>query len=158
MKTTDTPQHPNGGIYNYFQGATINNLVINGNMNKNGTDNVNAHENTAQQDNIRPEQIAQAINLCKDMIWGNAAYSVAYCVCRDVYALGTNATAFERMLREQGFQLPEGTINASMSRNVYMRMNIDRWEDNGAMKRVLKLRDALREKMAELTVEEVESA
>ena len=35
-----------GGIVNYFQGATINNLVINGNMTKSGTENFN----TAQPD------------------------------------------------------------------------------------------------------------
>lgn len=37
MEPTETPQQ-RGGIYNYFQGATINNLVINGNMTKSGTE------------------------------------------------------------------------------------------------------------------------
>jgi len=37
-----------GGIVNYFQGATINNLVINGNMTKSGTENFN----TAQPDSM----------------------------------------------------------------------------------------------------------
>lgn len=36
------------GIVNYFQGATINNLVINGNMTKSGTENFN----TAQPDSM----------------------------------------------------------------------------------------------------------
>lgn len=46
METTETPQHQHGGIVNYFQGATIHNLVINGNMTKNGTEN---YEKDAQQ-------------------------------------------------------------------------------------------------------------
>ena len=35
METAEKPQQK-GGIINYFQGATINNLVINGNMVKSG--------------------------------------------------------------------------------------------------------------------------
>ena len=34
METTEETSHRQGGIYNYFEGATIHNLVINGNMSK----------------------------------------------------------------------------------------------------------------------------
>ena len=55
-----------GGIVNYFQGATIHNLVINGNMTKNGTENYGRveKEDEPQQDSakkITGEQLAQVI-------------------------------------------------------------------------------------------------
>lgn len=60
METEETPHHHHGGIYNYFQGATIHNLVINGNMNKNGNDNY--HEGHCQEKhNYNDEQVATAL-------------------------------------------------------------------------------------------------
>lgn len=63
MELTESPagQH-SGGIFNYFQGATIHNLVINGNMSRSGTEYYHAAsttENTKQD--YTDEQIAQAI-------------------------------------------------------------------------------------------------
>ena len=34
METTEETSHRRGGTYYYFEGATIHNLVINGNMSK----------------------------------------------------------------------------------------------------------------------------
>lgn len=59
METTETPQH-SGGIYNYFQGATINNLVINGNMTKTGTESYNSSTAT-EKPRYTDSQIAQAL-------------------------------------------------------------------------------------------------
>ena len=51
-----------GGIYNFFQGATINNIVINGNMTKSGTENYhNGHGEKAENQKFTDEQIARAI-------------------------------------------------------------------------------------------------
>ena len=36
METTEETSHRRGGTYYYFEGATIHNLVINGNMSKTG--------------------------------------------------------------------------------------------------------------------------
>jgi hypothetical protein len=63
MELTDSPagQH-SGGIFNYFQGATIHNLVINGNMSRSGTEHYHAAsttENTKQD--YTDEKIARAI-------------------------------------------------------------------------------------------------
>lgn len=55
MELTDTPSHSGGGIYNYFQGATINHFVIN-----NGTYNDN-RGNKNQTENYSDAQIARAI-------------------------------------------------------------------------------------------------
>ena len=60
MESEETPHHHHGGIYNYFQGATIHNLVINGNMNKNGND-YYQEEHCQEKHKYNDEQIAQAI-------------------------------------------------------------------------------------------------
>jgi len=59
MQSTETPQQL-GGIVNYFQGATIHNIVINGNMTRQGQEYYRSQESqhpAAHSD----EQIAQAI-------------------------------------------------------------------------------------------------
>lgn len=129
-----------GGIINYFQGATIHNLVINGNMTKQGQEYYN--EEGGRKTGVTPHVVTAALNRCSDYLWGNAAYTVAYCVCRDEYEGWTdNASDFERKLRERGIDVPEGTINAALSRNPFMKKKIEKWGDAGAMERVLRLRD-----------------
>lgn len=59
METLEKPQQ-HGGIYNYFSGATINNLVINGNMTKNGPENYNS--NQEKKNTYSDTQIAQALS------------------------------------------------------------------------------------------------
>ncbi len=93
------------------------------------------------------ERLAKALKECKPFIWGNAAYSIPFCVCRDLYHLANNASLFERMLAEAGIEIPDGTINAAMSRNPWMKLHIEKWEQQGAMERVLKLRDKFIQEM-----------
>lgn len=59
MEQEEKPQH-SGGIYNYFQGATIHNMVINGNMTRNGTENYYGQPQQAQHQ-YSDEQVAQAL-------------------------------------------------------------------------------------------------
>ncbi len=54
----ETSQHF-GGIYNYFEGATINNLVINGTMNKNGTEHYYGGE--VRRKTYSDSQVARAL-------------------------------------------------------------------------------------------------
>ena len=60
METKEQPQR-HGGIYNYFEGATINNLVINGNMKKSGTENYYGGNNERRK-TYSDRQIAQALS------------------------------------------------------------------------------------------------
>jgi hypothetical protein len=96
---------------------------------------------------VEPDQIMKALMLCKAYIWGNAAYTVAFCVIRDDYNNAESVSSFERMLNERGIVLPEGTLNAAISRNPWMRYNVDKWEENGAMERAIKMRDFFRQQM-----------
>lgn len=155
METTEqTKRH--GGIYNYFQGATINNLVINGNMTKSAPDHFH-NASSKSQNSVSGEQVVKALSLCKAYIWGNAAYSVIFCVCRDIYHMENNTSSFERMLNDCGIELPLGTINNAMSRNPWMKYHIDRWEENGVKERVLKLRDEFRTKIGALETSSIDN-
>ena len=60
MEQEEKPQH-SGGIYNYFQGVTIHNMVINGNMTRNGTENYYGQEQQAQHQ-YADQKIADAIS------------------------------------------------------------------------------------------------
>ena len=95
----------------------------------------------SEQRPVSSEQVGMALKQCGAYIWGHAAYSIAFCVCRDVYHMGDNASLFERIMAGEGIMMPEGTINSAMSRNPWMKYHIDRWEEQGVMERVLKLRD-----------------
>ena len=59
MESLQKPQK-HGGIYNYFEGATIHNLVINGNMNKSGTEHY--HSSESRRATYSDDQIALALS------------------------------------------------------------------------------------------------
>ena len=134
-----------GIIINNFPGATIHNLVINGNMVKQGPDQYNSNDEGSKR--VNAEQLFTALKQCKAFIWAHAAYSIPFCVCRDVYHLENNASNFERMLAEGGIVIPAGTINTAMSRSPWMKFHVDKWEEKGVRERVLKLRDEFRQQM-----------
>ena len=61
MEALEETLHHSGGIHNYFQGATIHNLVINGNMNKSGSEHYYGKESSEKRPKVTDEQIAQAL-------------------------------------------------------------------------------------------------
>ena len=122
------------------------------NMNSGNAENV-LHGNEKAKDEPAQEQVSMdvicsALNRCRAFMWGNAAYAVAFCVCRDLFGWQGNASLFERQLQQQGIDLPMGTINTAMSRNAYMRLNINKWDASDVMERVLRLRDEFRHQVA----------
>lgn len=155
MESTEKPEQSSGGIYNYFQGATIHNLVINGTMNKNASESYNS---TDEIKRLTPEQVMKALKMCPEFFGSNASYSIAFCVCRDMFHMGDNATQFERMLIERGVNIPLGTINNSLSRKPYMRYAIEKWDEMNATDTVLKTRDAFIEKAQNVLIENKEIA
>ena len=153
----EKPHHQRGGIYNYFEGATIHNIVINGNMNKYGNEQYNMSSDGKQ---ATSEQILRAVQQCKakGLIWGNAAYSVAFCVCRDEYSQEDNAANFERLLTNGGIAITPGTINTAMNRNPWLKYHIDKWEEMGVADRALNLRDEFKEQMENLLIQQKKTA
>ena len=91
--------------------------------------------------------LAKVLNKCEAFIWGKSAYGIVFCVCRDLYNLENNASNFERLLAETGIEIPDGTINAAVNRNPWMKLNIEKWEQHCAMQRALKLRDEFKRQM-----------
>ncbi len=91
---------------------------------------------------VSPKSVAQAIKQCSEYMWGYSAYAVPFCVCRDKYGWQDNATNFERVLRENEIDIPEGTVNNTIKHNEFMRMNVDKWNSNCTKARVLKLLEA----------------
>ena len=98
-------------------------------------------ENKEEKPTLTTELLGEAMASVMAYVWGNAAYAVVFCVCRDVYGWQDNASYFERQLAEIGKEIPAGTINAALSRNPYMRLSVDKWKAYGVMERVLILKD-----------------
>ena len=65
-------------------------------MNSGHTEN-NLHGNEverkheAQEEQVGMDVVCSALNRCKPFLWGNAAYAVAFCVCRDLFGWQDNA-------------------------------------------------------------------
>ena len=106
-------------------------------------------KDTGEQKESRQDAdvIAKALKKCASFVWGNAAYAVAFCVCRDMCGWQDNASYFERQMQQQGIVFPPGTINTTMSRNPFMKLNVDKWDGNGVMERVIKLRDEFQQQV-----------
>ena len=134
-------------IYNYFEGATIHNMVINGNMVKNGDEHYQDTSHDVHATAATTQLLKKALERCKQYIWGHAAYSITFCVCRDKFHMEDNASLFERTLNSLGVPLPAGTINSAFSRNPWLKHHIDDWEKLGVKERPLKLRDAFQQEM-----------
>ena len=95
--------------------------------------------------------LGKAVGGVKEYIWGNAAYAVLFCVCRDEYGWQDNASYFERQLSLLGINIPAGTLNAAISRNPYMRQPVGKWKALGVMERVMVLVERFRECVTQLT-------
>lgn len=101
-------------------------------------------------------KLARAIEDTQEYFWGNSAYAVVFCVCRDDFGMQPNKSAFERMVEllpyksVPSYRCPTGTIaNAFANNNLIYSEKVDKWESLGAQQRILKLRDELRKRLAE---------
>ena len=73
----------------------------------------------------------------RSYLWKDSAMTVIFCVCRDRYCYADNMSQFER-----DFQCQEGLLSNTFRNNPYMRLHIDKWKENGAKERVLRLVEA----------------
>ena len=95
------------------------------------------------------EQLARAIEHCQEFFWGNSAYAVVFCICRDEYNMNMGKTAFEDMVeklpykRKRDFTCPKGTIANAFSDNQIFNENIKEWDRYSPLLRIIKLRDEL---------------
>jgi hypothetical protein len=127
-------------------GMKANQLIIENSGNITYNDCGEQHQEP-EQEQVPADIVCKALNKCKSYIWGHSAYAVAFCVCRDLCGWQDNASYFERQMQQQGIVFPPGTINTTISRNPFMKLNVDKWDGNGVMERVIKLRDEFQQQV-----------
>jgi hypothetical protein len=112
--------------------------------------------NTASEQSpkeVSAERLARAIENCQQYFWGNSAYAVVFCICRDAYKMQPNKTAFEKMVEQlpykgrRDYKCPLGTIANAFSDNLIFNENIHEWDQFNPLPRIVKLRDELRREL-----------
>lgn len=153
MENAKKPKHM-GGIYNYFEGATINHMVINENYYGHSADQSgNGNEQVAMDKVVSKEKLTQAIENSQQYFWGNSAYAVVFCVLRDDFDMEPNKASFEKMIellpysKERSFTCPTGTIANAFSDNPIFSEIVSKWDEKNTMSRIVKLRDELRKQL-----------
>lgn len=123
-------------------GSSIGQLIIE----NNGTINYNDHrgEPGEQKRKVDTEVLAKGVDGVREYLWKDSAMAVIFCVCRDCYGYTDNMSQFER-----DFHCAEGLLSNTFRNNPYMRLNISKWEENGAKERVLRLVDAYKKAIDE---------
>ena len=123
-------------------GPSIGQLIIE----NNGTINYNDHrgEPGEQKRKVDTEVLAKGVDGVREYLWKDSAMAVIFCVCRDCYGYTDNMSQFER-----DFHCAEGLLSNTFRNNPYMRLNISKWEENGAKERVLRLVDAYKKTIDE---------
>lgn len=120
----------NGGIINNFQGATIHNMVINGNMNRSGTENYNTGSSEKKKSKVPPtaEQLITAIDACKGLKWSQSGYAVYFCVLKEDYGLADSRTKFEEKMQLMGYaDCTAGTLTNAFRRNTFLTSPTETW-------------------------------
>lgn len=81
--------------------------------------------------------LVACVERVREYFWKPSAMAVIFCVCRDRYGYADNMSQFER-----DFQCTEGLLSNTFRNNPYMRLHVDKWKENGAKERVLRLVEA----------------
>ena len=97
-----------------------------------------------RDEEVTVERLVACVDEVRQYFWSPSAMAVVFCVCRDCYHYPNNMSQFER-----DFHCTEGLLSNTFRNNPYMRMHIDRWRQNGARCRVLKLMEAYKEAIGE---------
>ena len=90
------------------------------------------------------EELLRGIDKVRAFFWGESSMAVIFCVCRDCYDYANNMSQFERE-----FHCTEGLLSNTFRNNPYMRLHIDKWKQNGAKERVLRLVEEYRKAVEE---------
>ena len=80
----------------------------------------------------------------RQYFWKDSALAVIFCTCSDCYGYVNNMSQFERE-----FHCQEGLLSNTFRNNPYMRLHVDKWEQNGAKQRVLRLVEAYKRAVEE---------
>lgn len=128
-------------------GASIGNIIMDNHGTMTINNNTGAKEEKPKEFELTKDILARAIEEVQQYFWGYSSNAVIFCVCRDRYHYGDNASQYERESRELEYHkemkylCTDGTIANAFNRNPYLKYNIDKWDSKGAKDRVLILRD-----------------
>ena len=104
-----------------------------------------AKEKRASNREVSLDNVVEGIRQCRMLMYAQAAITVIYAICRDVYHWSMSQSEFERKMTLLGENCPPGTIANTIRNNPYMRDHVDKWATLGAKEDVLKLRDGFLE-------------
>ena len=148
--------HPNhgGSVVNYFQGATIHNLVINGNMTKRGTEHYHTEEASQRREQEAEKggvptaaemQAAVEETVRRGLWWSNRSWSVAY----RVYQMKGYQQSIKQFVRDvsgwniaKGFECNYDAVQKPIAQGLLIG-DPKKWVDNGAQKQAPALAEAM---------------
>lgn len=114
---------------------------------KNGEE---GNQNCRDYQKLSKESLAEVIIQAQQYFWGNSSYAVLFCLLRDFYRYPDNRTKYEKdmqglpYIRKPEYVCTLGVVSSTFSDNPYMKLHIDKWEQNGAGERVLQLVEKLK--------------
>ena len=88
--------------------------------------------------------LVACVDSVRQYFWRDSALTVIFCTCRDCYGYADNMSQFERE-----FHCQEGLLSNTFRNNPYMRLHVDKWAQNGAKQRVLRLVEAYKDAVEE---------
>ena len=91
----------------------------------------------AEKSPVAIDRLVEGVEKVRSYFWAESAMAVIFCVCRDYYEYANNMSQFER-----DFGCKEGLLSNTFRNNSYMQLPVDRWRQNGAKERTLKLVEA----------------
>ena len=101
-----------------------------------------------QQKQYALTELTSGVDKVRRFFWSESAMAFIFCVCRDCFNYVNNMSQFERE-----FNCREGLVSNTFRNNPYMYMPIDKWAENGAKERVLRLVDAYKTAIKEHSLE-----
>lgn len=99
------------------------------------------------------ERVEQAVCKGASLFWAAAAWSVVYGLLRDCCDYEETVIDFERAAAKLKLtptfehRCGVGKVQRTLSNHPYMRMHVDKWEDNGAAQRELKMLDFMKQEL-----------
>jgi len=93
-------------------------------------------------------ELTSGVEKVRSFFWGDSAMAFIFCVCRDCFNYANNMSQFERE-----FNCKEGLVSSTFRNNPYMHLPIDKWGQNGAKERVLRLVEAYKTAIKEHSLE-----
>jgi len=98
-------------------------------------------------------RLTRAIENCMPWFWGNSAYAVVFCVCRDYLGMDISKAAFEKMVerlpytKNRPYKCLPCTIANAFKNNPIFFEKVTEWHNFEPSLRIRKLLDELRKSL-----------